>query len=318
MADQAALWRWVVSALDKQQPAALLLVADSRGSSPGTQGDKMAVTMHDCIGTIGGGMIETSITALARSLLSEGSCQPRLVSRAHHASKTVRRSGMICGGEQTVLVYPCKQSDKPLFERLIFSCDRCQPSLLQLTARGLEVLPHAPPLSEPAFENGEYWRYRENIGYCKRAYIIGGGHVGLALSRILATLDFDITVIDERESVRTMQDNAYAQHKYCLPYRNIGQHIPEGRNVYAFIMAHSHHDDQLIVTELAAKQLAYLGLLGSQHKIDFIKQALAGKLPDECWQTIHAPMGLAIGSHSPEEIAVSIAAEVIQTRNRKN
>ncbi|TXL23441.1 hypothetical protein BMR03_02815, partial [Methylococcaceae bacterium HT2] len=62
------------------------------------------------------------------------------------------------------------------------------------------------------------WTYQELIGVVKTAYIIGGGHVSLALSQVLALLDFDIVVIDLRDAVQTMQDNKFAKRKIIVPY----------------------------------------------------------------------------------------------------
>ena len=311
MADPAELWRWLLAALGEHEPAALLIVADSRGSSPGKAGAKMAVTADAAIGTIGGGLIETDLLAATRAMLANGEIEPRVVQRAHHPSKNLKPSGMICGGEQTVLIYPCKPMDRGAFERL----RDCEASAMLVDEHGLQVLAgDAGPYTQ-AFIGGEDWHYRENLDARNRAFIIGGGHVGLALSKILDTLDFEITVIDEREPPDSLAANTYARYKSRMPYADIGDGIPEGGDVFVFIMTHDHHGDRAALRALAGKRFAYLGLLGSRHKIEGVHRLLAGEVSAEQWQRVHAPMGLAIGSHSPEEIAISIAAEVVQILN---
>ena len=167
----------------------------------------------------------------------------------------------------------------------------------------------------PEFVGGQNWHYREIIGHYNRAYIIGAGHVGLALSKVLAMLDFDISVIDDREPPDSIEPNLYARQKWGITYANIAEHIPEGMDVFVFIMTHNHHGDELVLSKLAGKRLAYLGVLGSQHKVAELKNRLAQQLPFEQLQRLHAPMGLQIGSHTPVEIAISIAAELIQIIN---
>jgi len=318
LANQHALWQFLYKALQAREPAALLVVVDSAGSSPGKVGAKMIVTLQASIGTIGGGTVETGLMKKARAALSKAEFRPQLIKQAHHRANDIEKSGMICGGEQTVLIYPCQHKDQVLIEELLAGYDDKTLKTLCISEQSIEVLPNKEPSSSLIFDKRHPWRYRETIGQCKLAYIIGAGHVGLALSQLLNMLDFDITVIDERENLDTMQANTYAQQKLRVPYKHIGQHIPEGPNTFVFIMTHSHHCDELVLAQLAGKQPAYLGLLGSHHKIDRIKLNLTQKQPGIPTHHLHAPIGLAINSHTPEEIAVSIAAEVIKLLNTKH
>lgn len=314
MSDYAKFWQWLIAALDAHDPVTLLIVTESVGSSPGKVGAKMAVTAQCCIGTIGGGPVESGLMQTARSLLNDVGARPQIFRLAHHPTETRQTSGMICGGEQTVLLYPCRPDDRPLFGQLLECCRRGTPLTLCISGHGLQVLP--AELNLPAtFSGDDDWCYRETIGLRKRAYIIGGGHVGLALSKVLDMLDFDITVIDEREQLDSMQANIYAEQKWRIPYSEIAEHIPEGADVFVFIMTHHHHGDELVLTQLAGKRLAYLGLLGSRHKIAELKNSLIHKLPADQLQRLRAPIGLAIKSHTPAEIAISIAAELIQLNN---
>lgn len=314
MAEPGAIWRWLLDAFDAHQSAVLLIVTESRGSTPRKVGAKMALTASECIGTIGGGLIEAETIAIARRMLADGEATPKICRRAHHPSDNIAPSGMICGGEQTVLIYPCSSNDRQAFERLLASCRSSVPLNWCVSARGMKLAPAADFVSGE-FVDGENWLYRETIGQCKRAYIIGAGHVGLALSKVLTMLDFDISVIDEREPLDSLPLGNGVQHKKRLSYVDIAGHIPEGSDVFVFIMTPDHYTDELVLSKLAGKRFAYLGLLGSRHKIAQLKQRLSHTLPQHYWQDIHAPMGVSINSHTPEEIAVSIAAEVIQIVN---
>ena len=317
MADSYTIWQWLSTKLDNQEPAALLIVTNSVGSSPGKIGAKMASTATSSIGTIGGGMIEASLIKTARALLKNGNTEPQIVRRAHRMSQTIKPSGMICGGEQTVLIYPFRYSDKAVLDRLLLSYQRNEPNLLRISAQGIGFLPLKPSESTPKFNCGEDWYYQESLGRRNRAFIIGGGHVSVALSKVLDMLEFDITVIDDRQA-DILPANPHTRKIQTFSYSGIEEHIPEGKDVFVFIMTHLHQTDELVLAELAGKQLAYLGLLGSSQKIDCIKRNLTRQHPNVRLQNVYAPVGLPIGSHTPEEIAISIGAEVIKTLNAKS
>lgn len=310
MVESALLWQWLAEAVEAGQAAALLVVTASRGSSPGKAGAKMAVSLTQSYGSIGGGALESEMLARARQMLVSGQDSPQILRFVHRDSPGVPSSGMICGGEQSLLIYPCRKQDSALFAQLHQACRQNRPVVCLIGPSGLH-LQAADAAEMGGAEDGD-WFYRETVGLGKQAFIIGGGHVGLALSRILHGLDFNITVIDDRIEPATLQANHYARQKRCLPYAEIGAHVPEGKEVFAFIMTHDYRGDAAALQALAGKRLAYLGILGSRHKLACLRSLLAGELTERQWRDLHAPMGLAIGSHSPAEIAVSIAAEVIQ------
>ena len=111
------------------------------------------------------------------------------------------------------------------------------------------------------------WSYREEAGQRPVLTIIGGGHVGLALSRVMADLDFHVRVLDDREDLATMDANIFAQEKHVVSYRSIGRHVEEGEQSYVVIMTFGHQADEKVLAQLAGKKLRYLGLLGSPAKI---------------------------------------------------
>ena len=106
--------------------------------------------------------------------------------------------------------------------------------------------------------------------------------------------------------------------KLIAPYSSISEYICENKPAYVFIMTHSHLSDQLVLTELVNKQLAYIGILGSKRKIKIMQKNLIEFISTERWQSIHAPIGLAIHSQTPMEIAISIAAELICEINQES
>jgi len=318
LADQADIWQWIIDVLDDHKSAMLMIVVCSEGSSPSKAGTKMAVTAQgESFGTIGGGALEYSLIKKAHSLMATESVGPILCRYQHNLSESLDPSGMSCGGKQTVLLYHCRNADIELYRQLAEIHLNKTPGVISLTPKGLQL--QVPKiiarLTQFKLESENDWLYQEVVGLYKQAYLIGGGHVSLALSNILATLDFDITVIDERDNPGTLVSNHYAQRKLMIPYTEIGNAIPEGDQVFVFIMTHSHKTDEKVAGLLADKQVRYLGVLGSRKKIEQLKANLESRLSVESLQRIRGPIGLPINSHTPAEIAISIAAELIKILN---
>ena len=309
-----SFWQHLADALATNDKLVLLMVVHSQGSSPGKAGDKMFLTgQGKSLGSIGGGAAEQKLLRMAGKLLDDNPYSPQLIRQQHQSEAPSDASGMICGGEQTVLLYQCRICDKPLFQQVAANSI----GLLTFSPAGLQWH-HEMALAvshQFSYQNETDWIYQENLAWQRQAYIVGGGHVSLALSRILATLDFNITIIDERDNPDTLAHNHYAHRKLKIPYREIGSTIPEGNQVFVFIMTHSHKADEKVAEQLADKQIRYLGVLGSRKKIEQLKINLAHRLSVESLQRIHGPIGLPIKSHTPAEIAVSIAAELIQILN---
>ena len=144
---------------------------------------------------------------------------------------------------------------------------------------------------------------------------IGGGHVSPALTQVLVLLDFEVTIIEQRTAVITIEENTLASHKWIIPYTEIANAIVNGLQAYVFVMTHSHETDHQVIKLLADKELKYFGVLGSRRKINLMKKNLNAHVSEHSWHSLRAPIGLPINSHTPMEIAISIAAELIQFDN---
>ena len=314
-------WEFVRERLQAEEPLMLLLVVESGGSSPGKPGFKMAVTASGTIhGTIGGGAMERELADQAGELLACGTGRPRLLKLLHHEGAGGRRSGAICSGWQRVALLPMAGGDSGAVDSLLFALRRNRPGRLKFSPQGLEFQPRKKQAgaSSFAFRSADSWAYREETGQRPTLTIVGGGHVGLALSRVMADLDFHVRVLDDREELGTMEANVFAQEKQVVNYRNIGRHVGEGSQSYAVIMTFGHQADEKVLGQLAGKKLRYLGLMGSPAKIAQIFARLRRKgVSRNALEKVHAPVGLAIHSHTAEEIAISIAAEIIQIKNQK-
>jgi xanthine dehydrogenase accessory factor len=133
----------------------------------------------------------------------------------------------------------------------------------------------------------------------------------------MSKFDFYIHVIDDRPDLNTLDQNIFAHKKYFVEnYTLIGDLIPSGPDVFVVIMTLGYRSDMIVLLQLASKSFAYVGLLGSVSKVSALKDELKNAgIPQTFLEKMHAPIGLKINSHTPGEIAVSIAAELIKVKN---
>ena len=307
------VWRALAAELSSGRPVALVAVVDGRGSSPGKPGDLLAVARSGPLaGTVGGGVGEAAAIERATSLLASAASlrQAQLLTQTHRAAAG-SPSGMVCGGEQRIAIVPLERSSLPAIEALLRALGAGRQAcwaISSLPDAGIELA--ADGTAAGWHEHGDGWRYLARSGPNCEAWLIGGGHVSLALSALLVRLDFRVVVCEERCGIASFEHNRHAHERLRCDYAGLGERIRAGRTSFVGIMTHDWQGDRCCLEVLAGKELAYLGLLGSRSKISRLTAGLT--LPD-CF---HAPMGLPIGSHTPDEIAVSIAAEMLLVRSR--
>ena len=166
---------------------------------------------------------------------------------------------------------------------------------------------------------GQMEVYIDPIAPAPRLYIIGGGHVGWHLARVASDAGFRIHVVDDREKFANterfpmadaiaVEDIATWLHRADLP-----------ASAFVVVVTRGHTHDFDALRALAARDLRYLGLIGSRAKVARVFDALQAEgLPIECLERVHAPIGLDIGAVTPAEIAISILAELIAVRHGKD
>jgi len=254
-------------------------------------------------------------------MLKKGDLVPFFKPQIHHKQTATNQSGMICSGEQMIVLYPLHNKEKNIIQSISNCINRKKSGILQLFPTHIYFLEKINKNSSPKQfqqKTATDWLYEEQLGYQQFLHIIGGGHVGLALSRQMSLLDFHITLYDDRSNLVTMEQNTYAHKKMILSYENIGAHIPEGKQHFVVIMTFGYRPDKLIMKQLYQKKFAYIGMMGSAAKIQQLFQEYEQEgIIAEHLQHIYTPIGLPIFSRSPQEIAVSIAAQIIAIKNQK-
>lgn len=304
----------------------LLVVAASSGSSPGRRGYKMAVGADGKLcGSIGGGVMEVNLVEQSRALLSAApagapSVTPMLIEQEHRKNSE-HPSGMICSGRQTVILRTLGPNEMETVMDLIADLQRGEEPRLVITEAEFKTAaartePQNCPL--PCYERiDETFRYVEKLGPKNEIYIIGGGHCALALSELMSKLDFRISIFDDRPDLNTIEKNRFAHEIRIIEgYENIGDLIPSGSNIYVVVMTLGYASDENAIRQLADRSFKYFGVLGSKAKMQTLIKNLRNEGFDaEKLESIHTPIGLPINSHTPEEIAVSIASEIILIKN---
>ena len=307
------VWDFIFEKLLATQQVMLLYVLDSEGSSPGRQGFKMAVAVDGTFcGTIGGGIMEHKLVEKAKDLLLKNEMEPLLMRQYHDKQHTTDQSGMICSGSQLNAFIPLTKADKLTIEKIISAEKRS----IQLSPNGLQLVDEAATGLQ--FQTGEDWIYTEAINQQPVIHIIGGGHVGLALSELMKFLGFYIKLYDDRPELNTINVNSFAHEKHIVNYDSIATYFNHVQNDYAVIMTIGYRTDKTVLKHLIDKPFSYLGLLGSDHKIKILLEELESEgFSSQSLQKIHTPIGINIFSKTTKEIAVSIAAEIIKEKNKE-
>ena len=145
-------------------------------------------------------------------------------------------------------------------------------------------------------------------------YIFGGGHVSIALANAASTAGFGIGIIDDRESFANAERFPMAQEIYTSFEESFTKLKPTA-STYMVIVTRGHKDDMHVLRWAVSTSPRYIGMIGSKRKVISVYKALEKEgIPMETFAKVHAPVGLAIGALTPEEIAISITAELIAIR----
>lgn len=302
----------------------LLVVVESSGSSPGRQGFKMAVDADGALcGSIGGGIMEVKLVELAKARLREAQPEALLKRQIHRKSAAQWQSGMICSGEQTIVFFPLQKVHFKAVQTIVHCLKNHRPALLQITHAAdnqLFQVTKGQQNDQPFHweQINEYdYHFAENLGFKNHLFIVGGGHCALALSELMSRMDFYLCLLDDRPDLSTMAKNQFVHAKHLLDsYAQVGDFIPSGPHVYVVVMTLGYRSDEIVLRELWNRDFKYFGLLGSAAKVATMLEKLRAEgFSAEKLSKIHAPIGLPINSRTPQEIAVSIAAEIVGVKN---
>ena len=160
----------------------------------------------------------------------------------------------------------------------------------------------------------------EEFKLASTAYIFGGGHIAYALEPVLRHVDFRTVVIDDRAEYANSERFPYADRTIVVKdFDDAFNEIQTDDDSYIIIVTRGHRGDLKVLRQALQRPFAYLGMIGSRRKNSLLYDVLREEgVTEKQISQIHAPIGLSIGSETPEEIAVSIVAEIISERAGRN
>ena len=284
-----SIWKSLCAALKEGSEGVLASVASSRGATPRKPGAMMWIDADSTLGSVGGGAAEGYVLAQARALLGNGGATACLEIPLQGGDAGFG----VCGGHMQVALRRWQGDvDAVLAQEVLATLQSAGQVILSaqcLGAVGAMLTLHANP----------------------RLLIIGGGHCGLALARHAVSLDFDVWAYDARDQWwQAMPDTCTALYGDWSRIREALQ-IP--RPVYAVLLNRDYVSDVLSLEQLAHSPPDFIGMMGSTRRIHEVRSALSSTLLASL--PIHAPVGLDIHAETPDEIAISVLAQLVQFRH---
>ena len=288
------------TAANANQPAVFCVVLEKRGSAPRGPGAAMMVgDAGSSAGTVGGGAIEVVTEREARTMLAGGEARQLTLSLDDNHGQD---DASVCGGEVSVGLVPLRNAAS------------YTPFLEALAAARRQEPAHLPITIESA---GRPLRYKLHIETPPTLVIVGAGHVGQALARLAGPLGFRVVVIDDRPHPESRNRFADTVELRIGPIADTLRNYPLAPSHYVAIMTRGHRHDQAALEAVIRRPLAYVGMMASRRKAAAIFSALRNTgVPAGLLDQVHTPIGLSIGAADVNEIAVSIAAELVQVRRR--
>jgi xanthine dehydrogenase accessory factor len=336
--------------LFRGEPFVLALIVRQKGATPRTAGSKMLVTRDGRgIGTIGGGSLEADVMRRAGRLIQNGRSE---LMHFDLSSDLVSSMDMICGGRADVLLscVSATPANRDLFDQWHQMLQQNRRGCLVTIARHIrEGIYHTThclvkaggkmvgrsPLAQDDMETvlsaaesanrTQTLRFDQTLvvlepaNRAATAYLFGAGHVARPTARLAAMVGFRVWVLDDREAFANPERFPDAHRLSVLDgFERAFEDLEVTADSYVIIFTRGHLHDRIVLARALATDAGYIGMIGSRHKRNAIYDALrADGIPQAQIERVHCPIGLAIGAETPEEIAVSIVAEMISHRSKK-
>ena len=340
-----------VKMLSEGQPVVLATVVRTKGSTPQKPGAKLLIRKDgSAVGTLGGGCVEGDIWFAAKELMKKGG--PAEYRDYYLNEDLAARDGLVCGGTMYFLIDPVYEPNAYLpyareisdaysggtpaaLVNLIRPSERCS----GLTGAKLFVREDGTTegsLGSPEIESEAVGKALELMAYGKNEYVVaqdgteyfieayttppqlvlmGGGHVSKALAAVANTLGFRIFIIDDRAQFSNKERFPFAADTIVAGFDQGLNQVPVNKNTFILIASRGHRLDDVALEASVKSPAGYIGLIGSKRKTMLIYEELftRGVSIDRIRQ-VRAPVGLNIGARTPEEIAISVTAEMLQFR----
>ena len=324
-----ALLRRAVQRLAQGHGLAFAAVAERTGSAPRGPGALLLVEPDvPALGTVGGGLLEARAQALALDVLTQSGGRAVSFSLEHDGLSQADRQT----ADVTLWLQALPAGDGALLTALEGALERLSagtPCWLLWEASGPPLLLDRPALLArlPEGDGGAGAVLLGNpedrpaflLGLRRpcRVYLYGAGHVAVETADLLARMAFSCTVLDDRPDYARPERFPRAEAVLCRDLAHLASGDLPGPEDCALLMSRSHDLDLLLLRAILPAEPAFLGVLGSRKKGAFLRAALAREgFSQAQLERMVLPVGLPLGGETPAEIALSVAAQLVQLRSR--
>ena len=346
------VYKALIRELSAGRPAVLAAIIGQAGSAPRSLGTKFLYRQDGSLeGSIGGGRLEARVMDAARDLMGRDAAR---VLDIRMTGDEVAGTDMICGGEVDVLVQafgPEAGPNRDVLEAVLRLLEKGGRGILAagpLPAPGSEgrvsLILYQPEAGTVGTIDDDQAVARLIASEAERilgtnttqvipgrpggpsivleplysrptALIFGGGHISVHLAPLLAMADFRVIVADDRAEFAGRERFPQAERLVVAEYGQCLDQLDFTPETYCIIVTRGHLHDKTVLEGVLARPFRYAGMIGSRRKRNIIYDALIKEGADpERIKMVHSPIGLDIGAETPEEIAISIAAEMIKVR----
>ncbi len=327
------IYRIIEEHLNKGKKGILATVIKRIGSAPRDTGAKMFIDEdRKSYGTVGGGRLENDAFEEAVSIMGKGMTK---VLQIRMNATEVADDGMLCGGNVDILLEPVEERYMELYKAASLSIDkgkkafiitRFKDNIFSKTFIGYDNSIIGDPISDIESEYLQRYSNERNPQLIDNTviepllrysplYIFGAGHVSQYLSRIAKIVDFYTIVIDDRPEFANEERFFHADEILVENFENVFEKLQFTGTEYAVIVTRGHQYDAFVLEEVLKRDFKYVGMIGSKRKVRIIMENLRKKgYSEDVLKRVHAPIGIEINAETPQEIAVSIVAELIQER----
>ena len=345
----------LVEILQAKTPCALATVLGTHGSTPQKAGSSALIGFNQLLaGTVGGGMTELKVIQQSQVILNSKTSG---IFSFDLSGDLTKGSDSICGGGMTILLDAAPEMHLPVFQQLKKSLEDRIPGVLItwldetnpeeiLISRYWFSKTNQPQLPvelknaiEPVISDllehtvGNSIRlisvnegenkgsvFLESVIPKPSLVIAGAGHIGQSLAHFGKILGFEVTVWDDRTEFANKSQLTDADFILTGSSDSFHEQINIQADSYLVIVTRGHKSDAEVLRKFITTEAAYIGMIGSKSKVNQMRKSFIDNkwASQEQWNRIYTPIGMDIGALTVEEIAVSIAAQLVQVRNKRN
>jgi xanthine dehydrogenase accessory factor len=344
-----SIFQRIADLLTGGESLVLATIVNRSGSAPRAVGSRMAVRQDGTIiGTIGGGILEARVQELAKEVFGH---RQAVLKKYVLTAQDASQMGMVCGGVVQVLVQFLDASlpaNLELYRDIVatlgarrrawlitelpasFDVPGSAPQYLTnndgnsvtgLDPQAMKALFSQASVGQPEVIDYQGKRYLvESLCHEGTVYIFGAGHVSQQVAPLASLVGFSVVVLDDRQEFANRERFPQADEVIVLEnFDEALKGLEINADSYLVIVTRGHAHDQTVLRQALPTPAGYIGMIGSRRKRDAVYENLGNEgFSRQDFDRVFSPIGLAIGAETPEEIAVSILAELIQERAGKN